>query len=50
MSLVLTAISAGIFDRAMEILEEATDAAEQIAIGTAQIRAFRIWRSKRQRR
>jgi hypothetical protein len=50
MSLVHAASRAGIFDRAMEILEDASDAAEQIAIGTAQIRAFRIWRSKRQRR
>jgi len=50
MSLILAAIRTGIFDRAMEILEGATDAAEQIAVGTAQIRAFRIWRSKRHRR
>jgi hypothetical protein len=46
MSLIHTAIRAGIFDRAMEILEDASDAAEQIAVGTAQIRAYRIWRSR----
>jgi len=48
MCLTLAAIRAGIFDRAFEISEDVlAQATDQIATGEAQIRAFRIWRSKR---
>ena len=49
MSLVLAATRAGIFDRAMDILEDTTDATNQIAIGIAQIRSYRLWRSRGRR-
>jgi len=51
MSLILSAIRTGLFDRAMEVLEAATDATDQITTGASQIRAYRIFvdRQKRHR-
>lgn len=47
MSLIYSAIRAGIFDRAMDVCEGAmTEATWQIRTGAAQIRAYRLWKSR----
>ena len=49
MSLILEAVRTGIFDRAIEVLEAATDATDQITTGAAQIRAHRIFVDRQKR-
>ena len=49
MSLILEAVRTGIFDRAIEVLEAATDANDQITTGAAQIRAHRIFVDRQKR-
>lgn len=50
MSLIHTAVTGGIFDRAMDILEDTSlEVTQQITAGATEIRAYRIWRGRTKR-
>lgn len=47
MSLIHSAVRAGIFDRAMDVCEDMLlEATWQVRNGAAQIRAYRLWKSR----
>lgn len=47
MSLIHSAIRAGIFDRAMDVCEDAmAEVTSQISTGASQLRAYRVWKSR----